>query len=316
MNILSFSKRFTPISIVALSAVSAFVWAAPGNQFTNIGSIANTRHNLTQSTALDQSIIPYMNNFRNNYGEVCIYCHTPHGSQTTVRMPLWNRTILATTFTTYDLLGTSTFNGPASQPGSNSRTCLSCHDGQTAIDSIVNMPGSGGGLASQLTTQNTAFLDSWTNPDGGPGAAQHQGFNSSNGVNGDGTGNGPGAGCLACHSTTGALPGGATGFAPSFSLFNIGTDLRNDHPVGMPFVYGTDWNVPAGTKGTSQYFELNGNGIMDKNEIRTYNGQVECASCHDPHGVPSAGPGSVFNRTFLRVENSAGSAVCLTCHIK
>ena len=34
---------------------------------------------------------------------------------------------------------------------------------------------------------------------------------------------------------------------------------------------------------------------------------VECASCHDPH--TSANP------TFLRVSN-AGSAVCLSCHVK
>jgi hypothetical protein len=31
--------------------------------------------------------------------------------------------------------------------------------------------------------------------------------------------------------------------------------------------------------------------------------------------VPSAGPGSNFNPTFLRLPN-AGSAVCLTCHSK
>jgi hypothetical protein len=31
--------------------------------------------------------------------------------------------------------------------------------------------------------------------------------------------------------------------------------------------------------------------------------------------VPSAGPGSVFNATFLRISN-AGSAVCLSCHTK
>ena len=43
--------------------------------------------------------------------------------------------------------------------------------------------------------------------------------------------------------------------------------------------------------------------------------EVECGSCHDPHGVPSGGNGSAFLPTFLRVTN-AGSAVCLTCHNK
>ncbi len=102
-------------------------------------------------------------------------------------------------------------------------------------------------------------------------------------------------------------------------LFNLGTDLRNDHPVGITFPAlngpGTDWNTPAGVKGTSNYFDVNGNSRMEKAEIRTYDGKVECASCHDPHGVPSAGVGSVFNRTFLRVQNT-GSSTCLTCHVK
>ena len=62
-----------------------------------------------------------------------------------------------------------------------------------------------------------------------------------------------------------------------------------------------------------------GNGFPDNRELRLYDTgegfEVECASCHDPHGVPSGAPGSTFNPTFLRVPN-AGSAVCLTCHAK
>jgi cytochrome c553 len=67
--------------------------------------------------------------------------------------------------------------------------------------------------------------------------------------------------------------------------------------------------------------------------------EVECASCHDSHGVPSAGAGSRFNPSFLRVNNGIGegmnydgntpttagisgivsdgaSALCQTCHAK
>ena len=43
--------------------------------------------------------------------------------------------------------------------------------------------------------------------------------------------------------------------------------------------------------------------------------RVECASCHDPHGVPAKGGGPFFNKTFMRVSND-GSDLCLTCHIK
>ena len=101
--------------------------------------------------------------------------------------------------------------------------------------------------------------------------------------------------------------------------FYIGTDLTNDHPVGVTFPAatgsGTDWNTPGGTKDTSLYFDVNSNTKMDKDEIRIYSGQVECASCHDPHGVPDPANGNIFKPTFLRVANT-GSALCLTCHSK
>ena len=132
--------------------------------------------------------------------------------------------------------------------------------------------------------------------------------------------------CLACHSTVGLGP--TLGWkATDFTAFAISTDLRNDHPVGVTFPStngaGTDWNTPTGTRVvaglTNRFFDETPNGRMDKNEIRLYdsgNGpSVECASCHDPHGVPSAGAGSTFFPTFMRKSN-AGSALCMTCHAK
>ena len=100
-------------------------------------------------------------------------------------------------------------------------------------------------------------------------------------------------------------------------------------PVLMPAVVpalfptaagpGTDFNDPSRKEARLAWFDGNANARADGNEIRLYNSgegyEVECASCHDPHGVPSAGPGSNFNPTFLRLPN-AGSAVCLTCHTK
>ena len=45
-------------------------------------------------------------------GEVCVYCHTPHGADTSAVVPLWNRTLPSpASFTTYDSLGTSTLDG-------------------------------------------------------------------------------------------------------------------------------------------------------------------------------------------------------------
>jgi hypothetical protein len=99
----------------------------------------------------------------------------------------------------------------------------------------------------------------------------------------------------------------------------IGTDLTNDHPVGITFPTtngpGTDFKTPTGTQGNATFFDSNSNGSMDKGDVRLYDAKVECASCHDPHGVPSGAAGSTFNLTFMRVANT-NSAVCLTCHAK
>lgn len=276
-------------------------------KFTNKGGITNTRHNLTQSPiGLGAG---NMESSRNNYGEVCVYCHTPHGADSTKKLPLWNRTTDGTrTFKTYNELKTSTLTQAVAQPGVNSLSCLSCHDGQTAIDSIINMPGSGRYQASQATAVDRLFLDKWT----GTTDVDHKGLSS------DSSG---GAGCMACHSPTGS--GASFPSATDFTVFAIGTDLTNDHPVGITFPATsgtvTDFNTTNAKTGTSFFFDLDGNGHMDSAEVRLYDtggtAKVECASCHDPHGVPSGAPGSVFKPTFLRVANT-NSGLCLTCHAK
>jgi hypothetical protein len=276
------------------------------SKFSNQGSIGNTRHNLTQRQVSGGGPTGQtMDSFRNDYEEVCVYCHTPHGANRTVNAPLWNRTMRANTYQTYDLLGSASITQPITQPGINSLTCLSCHDGTTAVDSVINMPGSGRYNPAQETSENLGFLNEWNNKRG-PDATVHMRLVDT--------------GCLACHSAD-AGPVGAN--ATDFTAFAIGTDLRNDHPVGIRFPpnagVGTDFKDPPRKESRLAYFDTNGNARADSGEIRLYNSgegyEVECASCHDPHGVPSAGAGSVFNPTFLRVSN-AGSGVCLSCHTK
>lgn len=319
MNIFSFgiSCRSSIILIAMAAALTlmSLAWANPASttKFTNIGSIVYTRHNLTQQPSTID--VAWMGGSRNDYGEVCVYCHTPHGSQTLVNMPLWNRTVKSTTYTTYNSF--SLTQGTAPQPGNNSLTCLTCHDGQTAIDSIINMPGSGRGQASQAATQDDNFLSTW------PIGPVQWGMYGGHGTlsNSPATLNEYGQ-CMSCHSPLGDQWGSA---APNFDTFFIGTDLTNDHPIGITFSAASGvggFNQPTGVAGTARYFDTNANGHMDTNEVRLYNTggvvRVECASCHDPHGVPSAGPGTQFKPTFLRVANGSttGSALCLTCHDK
>ena len=164
------------------------------------------------------------------------------------------------------------------------------------------------------------------------------------------------AACLSCHDGTTAIdtfinaPGSGTaktgtytwtgtpdGKMPASGITNIGDDLRNDHPIGVPycggFTTGTtcrdpDFNaVASGTiNGTVQYWVdsagLDGTGgtasVREKTDMILYRRtfaegmrpSVECASCHDPHVEETA-----TRKTFLRIANT-GSALCLTCHNK
>jgi hypothetical protein len=295
-------------ALVALSTLAGLAYAAGDlpTKFSNRGSIMNTRHNLTQRQMTGGPSGTNMDPYRNDYQEFCVYCHTPHGGNGSVNLPLWNRTLKATKYTTYNELGSSSLTQEVSQPGNNSLACLSCHDGQTAVDSIINMPGSGRYSKSQETSQDNGFLDSWDNARG-PDATVHAGLTQQE--------------CLACHSADAGKVLGAG--AADFTAAAIGTDLRNDHPVGVTFPATTgsdsDFKTPTGAQGSALFFDVNNSGRMDSGDIRMYatggKAQVECASCHDPHGVPSAGRESDFFPTFLRMSN-AGSGLCLTCHNK
>ncbi|MGK7346403.1 MAG: cytochrome c3 family protein [Candidatus Nitrospinota bacterium M3_3B_026] len=297
--------------IVAMGASTAFAdgWAS-NTKASNTGSIANTRHNLSLSFLPISWATGAMDYWRNNYGEVCVYCHTPHGANNTIDAPLWNRTNPDNTYTLYNIPLQS--GQSPTQPGVNSLTCLSCHDGTVAIDSIINMPGSGKYSAAQQTTQSDAFLDTWT----GTRTPGDPHFVLGEWVDANNDGFGDTSSCLNCHSTNGLIP------VIPFDAFALGTDLTNDHPVGvkLPDTATYDFKAPTATDGTLKFFDTNGDGRADNNEVRFYDTgegfEVECASCHDPHGVESAGPGSEFIPSFLRVNNNNASSLCLTCHDK
>ena len=70
--------------------------------------------------------------------QICIFCHTPHNAKTPQLIPLWNHTATTQTFTTYT---SSTLNAVPGQPAGVSKACLSCHDGQTAIDAYGSRVG-------------------------------------------------------------------------------------------------------------------------------------------------------------------------------
>ncbi len=86
--------------------------------------------------------------------EVCVYCHTPHSSRNILGpIPLWNKPAtdleLTNGFTMYganttNTQGTTIAGTPtAAQPQSMTLACLTCHDGVSAMNSVINAPGAG-----------------------------------------------------------------------------------------------------------------------------------------------------------------------------
>ncbi|MBI4911515.1 MAG: cytochrome c3 family protein [Acidobacteria bacterium] len=87
-----------------------------------LGAVAGTRHDLsTNSSPADT--------------QVCVYCHTPHLSNTTLGM-LWNRAL--DPGKTYVPYASPTMNTSPGDPKlSSSFLCLSCHDGSLG-SAVVN----------------------------------------------------------------------------------------------------------------------------------------------------------------------------------
>ncbi len=82
--------------------------------------------------------------------QICVYCHTPHGADSSFDgAPLWNKPATSTTFTMYGATATgtagSTIAGTLTDatPTGASMACLTCHDGVSALNSVINAPGTG-----------------------------------------------------------------------------------------------------------------------------------------------------------------------------
>lgn len=105
--------------------------------------VVNTKHNLSTSA-------PAGNTYKLTGGtladRVCVFCHTPHAGASTA--PLWNRTLPAAGGFTMYSSATIDMTIAAGGPQGISLACLSCHDGATAFDALVNGPG--GGLGGPL----------------------------------------------------------------------------------------------------------------------------------------------------------------------
>jgi len=138
------------IKLGGLSAVSGALLIATtlGTGSLQAGTIVGTAHDFSASGW--------------SGGEICVACHTPHNSDTTVAdAPLWNHAVTTVTFTMYSGPGTLDATQDA-QPTGTSKLCLSCHDGATALDSfggnvgatVMAGPAAIGGDADSLTNDH------------------------------------------------------------------------------------------------------------------------------------------------------------------
>jgi predicted CXXCH cytochrome family protein len=124
--------------------------------------------------------------------------------------------------------------------------------------------------------------------------------------------------CLSCHDGTIAInslnnlpgpegagtygiPGGSgldgSGRMATSSAAFVGTDLSDDHPVGITYDSTKDLDFHPKT----------GNPLSYPDKLLSDGLYVECSSCHNPHDNTYS--------NFL-IESNANSNLCLRCHIK
>ncbi len=292
--------------VTSVITAALMVGAVFGGQYA-IAGIADTKHNLGSNGPGNKFTTAGAGS-----GEICVFCHTPHGAATADKIPLWNRSASpGASYTTYNSLGTLSLDGGTAAVGSTSMACLSCHDGAQAMNTVINAPGSGLAGDADWKTDGTG----WSGP----------------------------------RQTAGKMTGVAAVNTDADSLKNdhpIGIQYAGGPKVlanipralvdgSMPDYPKSNFKDPdffpakSAILGGSQvwWVETNADGVRQKTDLPLYARSgavtytdgttstvaanapepfVECASCHDPHSDKA---------TFLRTENT-NSKVCLSCHDK
>lgn len=272
--------------------------------------IGQSRHNLGSLNPGDRNIKTIATS------EICVFCHTPHHTNTANNLkPLWNRgTSIPASFTAYGATigGTTIAN---TNIGSTSLACLSCHDGVTTFDNLVNAPGKSGltvggsDMGWTFVENDTVVSDFFST---------NTPFDKSRYIIG--------------MSLSNDHPVSVTYYADRAGLRDISTVIASI-------------NLTSDLAGSASSYD-NGNLMKNFWAVKGFisdtatiadllkDGRVECSSCHDPHFsnkswqevddtyiTPGLGldsdPNFSTNGMFLRrVGGNSGSGVCRTCHNK
>lgn len=119
--------------------------------------IAGSRHDLTAPAYYSGAQV-----------SACQFCHTPHlrNNPVVAGAPLWNRTQTLPGSGSYTLYGggTTLSGTTVNQPGANSKTCLSCHDGTIGLGDIL--VGTGGTISGAESGGTAATIQAGKLTDG------------------------------------------------------------------------------------------------------------------------------------------------------
>jgi len=214
---------------LALFGTAGVAFSAP------VEDIASTVHNLST----------YSDPTRGGTTEICVFCHTPHHANNNISdAPLWNKPVdTAITFVVYGG-GQTLATTPVGQPGDASRACLSCHDGVSGVNVVINAPGSGNvnPAGEILDYKGSGTTSLWRMPDG---FAIGKNYST-----------------RASYDLSDDHPVGLQYIPGRANLAS--TDKRID-TLG--------WIVSG---------DVDGNGYPSIGDLLR-NGKVECTSCHNPH---------------------------------
>jgi len=267
---------------IFLAGLSTRVLAQTG------ADVRATKHNLSK---FSKGTTPNPNTIKaTDETQVCVFCHTPHGANTSAKTPLWNRASAPdntyTRYTSSSLDANTIADGFRAQPGGSSLLCLSCHDGMIALGNVNVLNGK----SSPPTV----------------------------------------AGLTGTMATLGAGSGSNTGFTR-----NLGTDLSNDHPISITYnnalalqdneLARLSTAAPAqrDVDTTGTLIGIRSSGYKPLLPLEPTSalgaGQVQCATCHDPHTTKdrflrlnrfqtTLAPGAAFSQ--------ANDQICLACHRK
>jgi hypothetical protein len=226
--------------------------------------------------------------------QICVFCHTPHGADSSLPAPLWNKSVQNKTYTPYSSssLDAATIQGAsAGHPLGSSKLCLSCHDGAMQLGSVRVLRGQ----------QNPTIAVNNTNAGAMPaGAGVTTGFTRQLG---------------------GATYDDLSNDHPISITYDAALSLR-DGELRTPDASQRFGNVFGKLVPGDHYkpmLPLAPTGSANA-------GQVQCTTCHDPH-IRETNLTEEKNIKFLRANrfqfdqpgtsySAVNDIICLACHDK